>query len=684
MAIIEVEKLGKVEIAGSSPTKEEAEGIRNAINSMSMGSEDVGATETIIPELIDPTLTELNKPRGLELIGGRPTFEAAGAIGGGVIGGAALNPATAVAGGTLGAMGAGQLYDVLQSSITDEPTNFGTQIEKAKSDFQREATLQTFFSKVPGAFTALKRGIFGKADKSLYDSAKRLNYPLSLSDSGNMVSKGYGRVIGVFPFVGTPIKKGIAGKADILNKTADDTLNTFAPNVTLTKLGIDMAEASKSTFGDFKRVTSFLYDDFYRAAGKVTAPIISTSNFKNSLKNYVNLIDEGKISVKKGNLKTPQKDRIYNYARSAMEIPEYINVSQYKSLIKDMQTFAKQSQKEGFDLKAITGLKSSLERDLNLLTKKSYIDTFKKVLDPKDLQEIATKLNFANKVYANGLENSLITSTMKKAAAKEGIKLTSIPGKGAFGTPISKKFQMVDKNIFGQGFNVPGSITADQLGNVLLANKNVTPQVLNDLRTLVGKKQFDRFVRARMQQGYDKSLVQFSEAGRNGLMFDPFKFEDALGLNTNQGRDLIEAMLKDSKLTMKNLDDFFKVAKNHAGLTVPDVSSFVARRATLGGTKSLFGGFAMGYSTYNQPIRGLGVIYLARKGSNFLSNPKQLDNVMKVLDTKAPASQVKIAALKLVDGLISDSQNKIEENGFKEYREFIELLPIKEIQKIQD
>ena len=218
MAIIEVEKLGKVEIAGSSPTKEEAEGIRNAINSMSMGSEDVGATETIIPELIDPTLTELNKPRGLELIGGRPTFEAAGAIGGGVIGGAALNPATAVAGGTLGAMGAGQLYDVLQSSITDEPTNFGTQIEKAKSDFQREATLQTFFSKVPGAFTALKRGIFGKADKSLYDSAKRLNYPLSLSDSGNMIAKGYGRVIGVFPYVGTPLKVNFLAKVIVESK----------------------------------------------------------------------------------------------------------------------------------------------------------------------------------------------------------------------------------------------------------------------------------------------------------------------------------------------------------------------------------------------------------------------------------------------------------------------------------
>ena len=683
MAIIEVENLGKVQIAGSTPTEKEQEAIYNQLQSLD--SEDVGATDTIIPELIDPNLTELNKPRGLELIGGRPTFEAAGAIGGSVVGTAAMNPATAVAGGTLGAMGGGQLYDVLQSAITDEPTNFGTQIEAAKKDFQREATLQTFFSKVPGAFTALKRGIFGKADKSLYDSAKRLNYPLSLSDSGNMISKGYGRVIGVFPYVGSPIKRGVAAKADILNKTADDTLNMFAPNVTLTKLGIDMAEASKSTYGDFRRVTSFLYDDFYRSAGKVNAPIVSTKNFKSSLQNYLSLIDEGKILVKGKNLKTPQKDRIYQYAKSAQDIPEYININQYKSLIKDMQTFGKQSQKEGFDLKVITGLKSSLEQDLNLLTKKSYIDTFKKVLNPKDLEDIANKLNFANKVYANGLENSLITSVMKKEATKQGVKLTPIVGIKAFDTPTAKKFKMIDKNIFGSGFNVQGSITSDQLGNVLLANRNVTPQVLNDLRSLVGKKQFDRFVRARMQQGYDKSLVQFTDPSKgNGLMFDPFKFEDALGLNTQGGRDLIESMLKDSKLTMGKLDDFFKVAKNHAGLSVPDVSSFVARRATLGGTKSLFGGFAMGYSTYNQPIRGLGVIYLARKGSTFLNNPKQLDNVMKVLDTKAPASQVKVAALKLVDGLISDSQNKIEENGFREYKEYIELLTIKEIQKIQD
>ena len=43
-----------------------------------------------------------------------------------------------------------KLYDILQSFIIDEPTDFTTQVGKLKGDFQREAVLQSFFAKVPG------------------------------------------------------------------------------------------------------------------------------------------------------------------------------------------------------------------------------------------------------------------------------------------------------------------------------------------------------------------------------------------------------------------------------------------------------------------------------------------------------------------------------------------------------
>ena len=700
MAIIEVEGLGKVEIQGETPTEEEARGIKKALDSLesediettlksedigtTLESEDIGATESIMSELINP---DLNKPKGLEKIGiDRPTLETAGAILGSVPGmlgmasikGAPLGLPAVVYGGTLGSMGGGQLHDVIQSVITEETSDFGTQVGKAKKDLQREALLQSFFAKIPGMGTAIKRGVFGKADKSLYGSAQRIGYPLSLSDSGNMISRGYGRVIGVFPFVGTPIKKSFAKKADILNKAADDTLNTFAPNVALTKLGIDMTEAAKSTFGDFRRVTKFFYDDFYKSVNKVRAPVISTKNFNNALTNYKTNIDEGII---KG-VKSPQKNDIYKYANQLIKkMPEKVTANQYKALINDVKEFARKSKAEGYNIKVLTEFKHALETDLRLLTKKSYTNQFKKTVDPDVLSDIATKLKFADKVYANGLENSIINKVMKKQAKDKGIKLVSIPGKRSFDAPIAKEFKKIDKNIFGPGFNVQGSISSDQLGKVLLSNRNVTPQLLDDLRTLVGKKQYDNFVRSRLQQGFDKSLIKFNEPTRTGLMFDPYKFEANLGLDTKAGRELIESMLKGSKLELKHLDDFFTIAKNHAGLKIPDVSSFVARRATLGGTKSVLGGFALGYTSYQNPVRGAALIYLARKTSNFLANPKQLDDVMKVLDPNSTASQMKISAAKLIDGMISNSGTKQEENDFKMYKEYIELIPTEELKK---
>jgi hypothetical protein len=43
-----------------------------------------------------------------------------------------------------------------------------------------------------------------------------------------------------------------------------------------------------------------------------------------------------------------------------------------------MQDFANKSGKEGYNIKVITGFKSAIERDLNLLTTKKYTDTLLK------------------------------------------------------------------------------------------------------------------------------------------------------------------------------------------------------------------------------------------------------------------------------------------------------------------
>ena len=45
------------------------------------------------------------------------------------------------------------------------------------------------------------------------------------------------------------------------------------------------------------------------------------------------------------------------------------------------------------------------------------------------------------------------------------------------------------------------------------------------------------------------------------------------------------------------------------------------------------------------------------------------------------AAQVKTTSLKLLDALISDSQNQIEENELRLYKEFIETTPLEDIKK---
>ena len=126
-----------------------------------------------------------------------------------------------------------------------------------------------------------------------------------------------------------------------------------------------MEKASRSTFADFKRVSSFFYDDFYKAVDKVgkNTPIISTKNFKDSLNAFVTLVDGGAIKLTTGGkLKGPQRDTLYRYAKSGGKIPAYISSTQYKSLVEDIKYYSRlAATKEPYNLKVLTSLKAALK-----------------------------------------------------------------------------------------------------------------------------------------------------------------------------------------------------------------------------------------------------------------------------------------------------------------------------------
>ena len=95
MGTINIEGLGEIEIQGDTPNEEEEKAIIEALGATtetktietkevdtSKISPDIGdveedsETKTIVPEMIDPNLATVGEtqPKGLEIIGGRPTF----------------------------------------------------------------------------------------------------------------------------------------------------------------------------------------------------------------------------------------------------------------------------------------------------------------------------------------------------------------------------------------------------------------------------------------------------------------------------------------------------------------------------------------------------------------------------------------------------------------------------------
>ena len=103
------------------------------------------------------------------------------------------------------------------------------------------------------------------------------------------------------------------------------------------------------------------------------------------------------------------RDTLYKFAKKGKNYPDYIDATQYKSLMDGVKYYIKlASATNPGNVKVLTGIKSSLEKDLRLLTKKSYRDDLLKNVytmgkskrdkeDEKVLSDIAEKLKLEDK-----------------------------------------------------------------------------------------------------------------------------------------------------------------------------------------------------------------------------------------------------------------------------------------------
>lgn len=656
MSEIFVEGLGNINIQGETPTVEEQQAIIDQLKKKQEPTELENTEQKKTKSFVESTMDAF-KTRDTALMAGGMSGFASGARLGAMAGSPFGIPGAVIgglAGGTLGATGFGQVYDILDSYIKGDNRTVDDATKQAFADAKRETMFGMVGATIPGIKPAITRlltkkekgELVGKDVKELYEAGKRIGVDILPIDVAGRTGKMYGKVVGVFPVVGSPIKKAGGLRGRQLNIIKEQVLNDLAPNTHLSDLGVDMFNAAKNSSKEFKNVASDLYNVFYKEAGKINKPFIPTQNIKLEAQKIVDdflkkrpltVVTKKGLKGKSKKIKQPisanVNQKYQSYINKLANLDDFITPNQVKQIKQDLGNFSDVvTGKDGAGVFKLTKMSKATDgalRDFDNYNLAGFAN------DPKvtkeSLGKLINDLKAADAFYANGIQ--------------------------IYNRSTAGRFRKVDKNIFMSGFDKPGSIEADELFKYVV--KTGSPQSLKDLRTLIGGDNFAKVSRKIIDNAFTKSAVRDDKF--RGLLFNPNILEEELGLVGKNSSEVLNNITKGTNLNPQKLKDLIEVSKYHSNLEIPDVGSFVARRVTLGGAKSILGGVAMGAGVFSSPVASIPAIYLTNRASAFLANPKNLDLAIEAFDITAPRSLRYVAGEKLLRGLVKDSSGEEQE-----------------------
>ena len=650
----------------------------------------------------------------------------------------------------VGAYTAAVAYDGLNAIIRElegiEDPNTSTDPEVINAVHARNAAF--FTGGAAGLFPIFKYGkntikaFYGIKQGSNAEDLARLalsqNIPFGIKDvsDGGFMNwvKAYPKVAGVFPFIGTPIRKGKTDVQYYLDQRVTETLNELSPISNMMDAGMLVTQAARDKFKIFEKVSAKMYEDFYKKAVALDSAIpggqgyIPTFRVKELAKKQEAEVEKMEVKLREwsnrpgakssiggsSNL-TPFEDFLLDLGRT----DDYIGALEFRGIQKQFnqkwaEYASKHGIKEGDDIATqARHFKNALEQGMNDLKAWKLPVAQGGVADPaleQQMKFVQTALIRANKVFGFGAN--------------------------AYKTPMSKAFNLVDENMFIAGaLPKEGWMYSDQLSKYLFDtfySSNPSKEALEDLskivvrnykdpakdvinintRTYLNKLWEDSAVPVAYNRktgavlegrqditkeiGIGASLDATIDTAQSGFkpdivtinIFDPRKFRAKLGLDSEAGTDFMKQIWKNTmhvngeKLTeeganaaVKNLHDLLRIAEVGYANKMAETSSFVARRAALAGFSGVGGAFlatSMGVS----PLTGLGIALLAQKQSQILSNPKYLKWMVTMVDDTVEDKVRRSNWSKLSRVVFSDHELENEMKGidFDDYEEVLTYL----------
>lgn len=593
---------------------------------------DVGPVVTPPPEF---TQEAGPGPSLARRLGTPDVFRAAGATVGGVaalpaaVASGPFAPAVELGGMALGAaagQAAYQSYDELLDIIEGTPDRdsllktFTAPLEAAADEIIWSGGIMGAGPFIRGLGRRVILG-FGKEGAARQKQAaeavqagEKSGIPIAAIDvPGTGIARATARVVGVFPFAGTPFRTLKAAQREGAVMAKDRILNAMAPNVSLSQAGIDVAEAAAKTYESFSDISTAKYLQFDRLAENATVKeIFPTTALRQAAAKMLDELSASRPVLESGEkLARPVEDPVALYAAQLLELPEYLTGRQVRQIKFDIEDLFRKAGKEGFNTKRLTELAQAQETALSSIRADR--------LPEGEGQKILDALSEANRFYKDMAE--------------------------LFGGPTAKKFGQVDQNIFKPGAAKAGGLNPDELAMTVFNSRS--PKAIQDLRRIAGDENFQQLSRKWMEDAFSKGTLTREIGGQKVAVFDPDKISAAIGLGerpSRASREALSEMLKGSPVSVDDVENLLKAMKAAGGVTIPDPSTFVARRMVLGGARAGLAIAGLGTS----PVTTIGGIMLVRQASKVLASPTALRSMTEIFDPKVGAQQKRAALVRLM------------------------------------
>lgn len=600
-----------------------------------------GESDTDVPPTVPPqpefTQEAREGPSLARRLGTPEAFQAAGATVGGVV---AL-PAAAATGPfapavELGAMALGaaagqaayQSYDELLDLIEGTPDKdalLKTFLEPLKAG-KDELLWSGGIMGVGPFIRGIGRRILGLGEDAGEAAARgeKAGIPVGAIDvTDSKLAKGAATVLGVFPYVGAPFRTLKATQREGAVLAKDRILNSMAPNVSLGQAGIDVEQAARKTYDSFSDIAAANYERFYQMAENASVKeIFPTTALRQTAAQMLDELSAARPTLSSGEkLERPVKDPVADYAVQLLELPEYLTARQIRQVKFDINDLFKAAGTQGFDVGRLTKLSQAQESALQSIRADR--------LPEGEGRAMVKALEDANVFYKDMAE--------------------------LFGGPTAQKFSRVDPNIFKPGASKPGGLNADELAQTVFNSKSAL--AIADLRRIAGDENFQQLSRKWMEDAFNKGTLSREIGGQKVAVLDPGKIADALGLGEKQtraSREALSEMLKGSNVALKDVEDFVQVLKDVGGITIPEASKFVARRAVLGGMRSAIGTFTLGTAGTASPVTTIAGALFLRNTAKVLTDPEALKAMTGIIGPKTPADEKRVLLVRLLRAVGSE------------------------------